>query len=326
MKYFLGALLSLFLAVPASAQYSPPGVAPGADGDFGDVTLDLGLFGDGAVGTPSIAFSSDTDTGIYHEAVNEINFASAGAEIFESRYNGSTSVVFQFISPIGGADILSAMSGTANEYTWTLSDPVDGGTLFDFRARDTDTYAGFGNATHPGIAYLFGTGGKLVFDADQDFVDYLNVVSAGEAGTNTITLPDLTGTVLLAGVAQSESSAIDLTSTAAAGIKLTYATGSYYTYATLDENGIDMFSQEDDVIINAYYGNIVLGSADTTLLTLGGYNGIDLFTNGPQPTCDSAARGRLHLAEGGAGVADVLTICMKDAGDAYAWETIASGQ
>ena len=41
-----------------------------------------------------------------------------------------------------------------------------------------------------------------------------------------------------------------------------------------------------------------------------------------QPTCSVALRGRLWFATGGTGVKDGLTVCAKDATEAYAWRTL----
>lgn len=44
--------------------------------------------------------------------------------------------------------------------------------------------------------------------------------------------------------------------------------------------------------------------------------------NGTRPTCDSSARGRYWHDFGGAGVADSISICAKDAADAYDWRVV----
>ena len=44
--------------------------------------------------------------------------------------------------------------------------------------------------------------------------------------------------------------------------------------------------------------------------------------NGTEGTCDADHRGEVVLVEGGAGVADTARMCVKDAGDSYAWTTI----
>lgn len=48
-------------------------------------------------------------------------------------------------------------------------------------------------------------------------------------------------------------------------------------------------------------------------------NGFRLGTSGAQPTCDVSRRGLVWNVQGGAGVADVLQVCQKNAADAYAW-------
>ena len=48
--------------------------------DYSHVKTDLTAVADGSAGSPSIANSGDSDTGIYWGAANELNFASAGAE------------------------------------------------------------------------------------------------------------------------------------------------------------------------------------------------------------------------------------------------------
>lgn len=49
--------------------------------------------------------------------------------------------------------------------------------------------------------------------------------------------------------------------------------------------------------------------------------GIVMNTTGSKPTCNSTRRSQLFITQGGAGVADVVEICLKDAADAYAWVT-----
>lgn len=49
--------------------------------------------------------------------------------------------------------------------------------------------------------------------------------------------------------------------------------------------------------------------------------GVSVDTSTAQPTCDSSHRGLWWVIQGGAGVADVLQICLKDAADAYGWVT-----
>jgi hypothetical protein len=50
--------------------------------------------------------------------------------------------------------------------------------------------------------------------------------------------------------------------------------------------------------------------------------GLQLKTNGSQPTCSASTRGMFWNIEGGAGVADVLQICQKNSSDNYVWVTL----
>lgn len=46
--------------------------------------------------------------------------------------------------------------------------------------------------------------------------------------------------------------------------------------------------------------------------------------NAAKPTCNADNRGRLFFLDGGAGVADIMEVCMKEAGGTYGWETVAT--
>ncbi len=49
---------------------------------------------------------------------------------------------------------------------------------------------------------------------------------------------------------------------------------------------------------------------------------VNVAASGAQPTCNSTQRGRIWQTIGGSGVKDSVTVCAKDATDAYAWRTI----
>lgn len=78
-------------------------------------------------------------------------------------------------------------------------------------------------------------------------------------------------------------------------------------------------------------GSVVEADATSTRLLFGSVtylavdaSGVDFVDGGTKPTCNSAARGRVWLDEGGAGVADTFEACMKSAADTYAWVVIAT--
>lgn len=47
-----------------------------------------------------------------------------------------------------------------------------------------------------------------------------------------------------------------------------------------------------------------------------------VYANGTEPACNSTNRGYLVVVQGGAGVADTVRICTKDAADAYAYRSL----
>jgi hypothetical protein len=49
---------------------------------------------------------------------------------------------------------------------------------------------------------------------------------------------------------------------------------------------------------------------------------VNVASAATQPACNAAQRGRFWQTLGGAGVKDAVTVCAKDAGDAYAWRSI----
>lgn len=43
---------------------------------------------------------------------------------------------------------------------------------------------------------------------------------------------------------------------------------------------------------------------------------------GARPTCDSTIRGKQWFVEGGVGIADSVSVCVKGALDTYAWSSL----
>jgi hypothetical protein len=65
----------------------------------------------------------------------------------------------------------------------------------------------------------------------------------------------------------------------------------------------------------------VFGNSSITRTTLYGTVEIPIakLANSVEATCDATARGQVVMVHGGAGVADTLRVCRKDASDNYAW-------
>lgn len=69
----------------------------------------------------------------------------------------------------------------------------------------------------------------------------------------------------------------------------------------------------------------IIAAADTdeSLKTyIDGDFGFVLGTTSAQPTCASGIRGKFWIVQGGAGVADSLQVCIKNAANAYVWQTV----
>ena len=160
---------------------------------------------DGTKSAPAFSFTSDTDTGIFHEADHEINFTSNSEEIIETRYNGSSSVFnFYNIANTTAGDFGFSYTGSSASSTFYVSIPAVAGFA----------HIQLGGGTTTGGQITLGSpavGNKLYFYASDTLAnairwetdllgtDYTDVVPAAPSGVNTLTLPAATGTVLVGG-------------------------------------------------------------------------------------------------------------------------------
>jgi len=67
---------------------------------------------------------------------------------------------------------------------------------------------------------------------------------------------------------------------------------------------------------------LIYGEFDNDLLRINGSLG--LGDTGSRPTCDATMKGQMWYDAGGAGVADTFEVCLKNTGDTYQWETMAT--
>ncbi len=89
----------------------------------GSTSQSLGSAGSiaaGSAGTPSLAFSTDTDTGLYSSGANSLGFTAGGAQIF----NMSTST---FASPTTGGALITSTNGTAAAPAFSFTGDSDTG-------------------------------------------------------------------------------------------------------------------------------------------------------------------------------------------------------
>ncbi len=190
------------------------------------------------------------------------------------------------------------------------------------------TFAG-GAAITEGTEALPGLAGEDDADTGIRLASAANTITMSTSGTTrwTLNTTGLTLTLPMVLPAGSSSATSVNGGTANTGIYLPSG-GVGITIAGTDrllffsneiysgvDNGTD-FGRTDRRFRNIYTYSLNAASLITASA------GIDINTTTAKPTCDSSARGRIWVTESGAGVADAIEKCLKDAGDAYAWTAL----
>lgn len=107
-------------------------------------------------------------------------------------------------------------------------------------------------------------------------------------------------------------SSTSATPSAGKGLELLYSSSlDYGSITSADRTGVaykPLIVQGS--LIAHYIGAVPMLSVSSSGIQLGA---------GTEPTCNSTQRGMVVMVQGGAGVADTLRVCRKDAANAYAW-------
>lgn len=183
------------------------------------------------------------------------------------------------------------------------------------------TATGFGAIVTTGIT----TGGDIVSDTDStDSLGssgvhwagvYTDALTVGDTANGTITFDATTDSSIL-GDTQGD---------------LEYFAGTAGRFHVWHIGGVQEWIMSSTIFYSTENGVADLGRTsnyfdDAYLEKVEVKEHIDIADNNiTGTTCDSSTRGQMGLEEGGAGVADCLYMCMKDSGDAYAWEQIKCG-
>lgn len=77
-----------------------------------------------------------------------------------------------------------------------------------------------------------------------------------------------------------------------------------------------------DLLINRTVTAVGSGLQKGLDIQVGGTSSLSVGVSAARPTCDATTRFMIFTVAGGAGVADTVEICTKDAADAYAWRTL----
>lgn len=232
------ALLLLLFAPSAFAQYGEGGTGTGTftvptltvngtltAGSF--VSTGSVLIPDGAVGAPGLGFVDEPTTGLFQEAAGELNLTSLGVEVVEVRNSGA----FYMLNPAnsGGSSLgfETAPSASANIlYGHTPGVVNPSFSLFinnttGINLQMDDTVANYVTLTDGSGAGTTNNGFRFT---DQSGAQYIEIVPPGiPSGTNTITVPDLTGTMILSGATNVETGTTTIASDTALNLHSTLA-------------------------------------------------------------------------------------------------------
>jgi hypothetical protein len=153
-----------------------------ADGANGAITIAGNGTGQiivnaGAVGTPTIAPTGDTNTGIYFPSADTIAFTEGGSEAM--RINSSGNVQFTGNIALGGTT--PTTSGTGISFPAALSASSDANTLDDYEEGSWTPSVG-GTATYSAQHGIYVKVGRLVYVRGT-----CTISSIGSGATNSIT-------------------------------------------------------------------------------------------------------------------------------------------
>lgn len=151
----------------------------GADGSFTNISVSsVATFGAGAVGTPSITTTGDTNTGIFFPAADTIAFTEGGVE--SMRIDSSGQVGIGTTSPSYPLDVLSNSSAVGVSIRGRSSDNV---SLYNFTSNNGGTQYGFilGSPTELRLTQ----NGANVITAYTNGGERLRIDSSGNVGIGT---------------------------------------------------------------------------------------------------------------------------------------------
>lgn len=284
-------LILLLAAAPAWAQIEtfPPESAGGGGTAFtgGDIANPLGL-PDGTQAAPGLYFTNDPNTGIFREAADEINFTTGGGEQLELRQTGTAAFAYFYNKNWNGGagreTLQMQASATTNNFYMKEVDSTTNG--FGGYSNATNSVMFSGSAGKAGrLDVCCGNSSALRFETDYLGTAYTDFKATTPTGVRTVTVPDLSGTVVLNSVsnpgALSLGGATATTIDAGANaLTLDGGTNTYFqingsTQVTLTgsafwpEQSRDIDLGTTSRAFNVLYLDKGIGYADTTTLTEG---------------------------------------------------------
>jgi hypothetical protein len=314
--------------------YAPVSLVSSGNATINGVLTVTGVtqFADGAVGTPSVTFTADTNTGMYRGGNDILRFVTAGAD--RLTINASGNVGIGSTSPFSKLDIdqtSSTLPAFVVKRPRTTSTAASAFSLYDQTGTQSVAFSTWdGGGSVNGGSY-----GALMFGADCNSAScrFGEIAPRDESSKTRVggiifeqgTAADSGRMLFYGGVGGAFTEGLRVSQTGLISVKkgsdATYpleVTGAIRASGLIDAS---YFVATTTTATSTFAGAVGIGTTGPTQkLEVNG--GIRQNTATSKPTCDSTVRGTTWFFQGGAGVKDTYEVCAKDAGDAYAWRTI----
>lgn len=174
-------------------------------------------------------------------------------------------------------------------------------------------------------AFAVGAGSNLLVNGGIYVTNAGNALVVNDTAAvsvwGAVVLSGMTSFYTGAGASRASFALSSITGNVTYGIVLGGSATLTYTGTAPTPTATNALSLDGGSTYFPYTVGPVIGPTGAAFVTPGLSGTLILGSSASRPTCDSTTRGAIWIARGSAGVADVLSFCMKDAANAYAWVT-----